>query len=163
MRGFKPYKRREHGTLHATLQRAVDELGGAEKAGDVIRRAPDWVYSATDPFRAEGKKATLTWADARDLARAGATSIAEDMALLAGGVFMPPVPASAPCALHGVLATYLTEHAQAVSEVIQRAADGVVDVEDAKASLPEIDEALQAFMALRAMMAQVIATGKSLK
>jgi len=163
MKGFKPYKRREHGTLHATLQRAVDELGGAEKAGDVIRRAPDWIYSATDPFRAEGKKATLTWADARDLARAGATSVAEDMALLCGGVFMPPIPSSAPSALHGVLATYLTEHGQAVSEVVQRAADGEVDVEDAKAALPEIDEALRAFMALRAMLARVIETGRPLK
>lgn len=163
MRGFKPYKRREHGTLHATLQRAVNELGGADKAGDVIRRPPDWIYSASDPFRAEGKKATLTWADARDLARAGATSIAEDMALLCGGVFMPPIPATAPAALHGALATYLTEHGQAVSEVLQRAADGEIDVADAKAALPEVDEALRAFMSLRAMLAQVVETGKALK
>ena len=163
MKGFKPYKRREHGTLHATLQRAVDELGGAAAAGDVIRRGPDWIYSATDPFRAEGKKATLTWADARDLARAGATSVAEDMALLCGGVFMPPIPAAAPAALHSALATYMTEHGQAISEIIQRAADGELDTADAKAALPEVDEALRAFMSLRAMLAQVVETGRSLK
>lgn len=163
MKGFKPYKRREHGTLHATLQRAVDELGGAAATGDVIRRGPDWIYSATDPFREAGKKATLTWADARDLARAGSAAIAEDMALLCGGVFMPPIPATAPAALHGALATYLTEHGQAISEILQRAADGELDVVDAKAALPEVDEALRAFMSLRAMLAQVVETGTSLK
>lgn len=160
---MKRYAPRKRGTLHAALTTAVEELGGAEKAGDVIERSPGWIYDAANPHRPDGKKATLTWADARALARAGALAIAEDMAAEAGGVFMPPIPSTSPAALHGALAAYLNEHGQAVSEIVKRAADGEVDRADAEAALPELDDALRTLMAVRALLESVATTGEALR
>jgi UDP-N-acetylglucosamine:LPS N-acetylglucosamine transferase len=129
----------------------------------VIDESPGWVYDASNPRRDKEKQGVLTWAQARALARAGAVSIAEDMASEAGGVFMPPIPASSPAALHGALAAYLNEHGQAVSEIVKRAADGEIDKADADAALTELDDALRTLMAVRALLARVAATGEALR
>jgi hypothetical protein len=83
--------------------------------------------------------------------RAGAVSLAEDLALLAGGVFLPPVPDSAPHALQLAVAAYAAESGEALGEIIRRAADGDFSKQDATASLKEIDEALRALMTVRAI------------
>lgn len=160
---MKRYAPRKRGTLHAALTRAIDELGSADAVGDVIQRPPGWVYDAANPHRPDGKKATVSWADARALARAGAMSIAEDMAAEAGGVFMPPIPSTSPAALHGALAAYLSEHGQAVAEIVKRAADGEIDKADAEASLSELDDALRTLMAVRSLLEAVATTGEALR
>lgn len=160
---MKRYAPRKRGTIYAALDRAIDDLGGVDKVADVLERSPDWVYSAANPHREEGKKAVLSWPQARALARAGALSIAEDMAHEAGGVFMPPIPATSPTALHGALAEYLSEHGQAVSEIVKRAADGVIDKADAAAALPELDDALRTLMAVRALLERVANSGEALR
>lgn len=160
---MKRYSQRKRGTLHAALTRAIEDLGGVDKVADVLERSPDWVYSAANPHRDEGKKAVLSWPQARALARAGALSIAEDMAAEAGGAFMPPLPPQAPAALHGALAAWISEHGQAVAEIVKRAADGVLDRRDAEAALPEIDDELRTLMEVRAMLERVAKTGEALR
>lgn len=160
---MKRYSPRKRGTLHAALTKAIEELGGAEKAGDVIEQRAGWMYDAANPHRPADKSASLSWADARALARAGGVSIAEDMATEAGGVFMPPIPTQSPSALHGVLATWMTEHSQAVAEIIKRVADGVLCQDDALAALPEIDDELRTLMAVRALVEHVARTGEPLR
>lgn len=160
---MKRYSARKRGTSHAALTKAIDDLGGADKVGDVIDQSPGWVYDAANPHRPAGKATSLSWAQARALARAGAFSIAEDMAAEAGGVFMPPIPATSPTALHGALAAYLNEHGQAVSEIIRRAADGEFDQPDADAALPELDDALRTLMTVRALLERVAKTGEALR
>lgn len=159
---MKRYSERKRGTLHAALKRAVDDLG-VDRVADVIGEKPGWVYDAANPHRVDGKRATVSWAQARALARAGALSIAEDMAAEAGGVFMPPLPSQAPAALHGALAAWISEHGQAVAEIVKRAADGVLDRADAEAALPEIDDELRTLMAVRAMVERVALTGEALR
>lgn len=159
---MKRYSQRKRGTLHAALKRAIDDLG-LDRVADVIGERPGWVYDAADPLRADGKKAKVSWSQARALARAGALSIAEDMAAEAGGVFMPPLPAHTPAALHGALASWISEHGQAVAEIVKRAADGVLDRADAEAALPEIDDELRTLMAVRAMLEGVAKTGEALR
>lgn len=160
---MKRYSPRKRGTLHAALTKAVEDLGGVDKVGDVIEESPGWVYDAANPHRAKGKAASLSWAQARALARAGALSIAEDMAAEAGGVFMPPLPAMTPVALHGTLAAWMAEHSQAVTEIVRRLADGELDQADAEAALPEIDDELRTLMAVRAMLERVAKTGEALR
>lgn len=159
---MKRYAPRKRGTLYAALTKAMDDLG-VEKVADVIEQSPGWVYDAANPHRDKDKQGVLSWPQARALARAGALSIAEDMASEAGGVFMPPIPPTSPSALHGALAEYLNEHGQAVSEIVKRAADGEIDQADAEAALPELDDALRTLMAVRAMLERVAKTGESLK
>lgn len=160
---FRPFKRREPGSLHEALQKAIAQLGGVAVAADLIGRGADWLYSAADPNRERAKAALLNHVELRAMCRAGATAIAVDFAHQAGGEFLPPLPEAAPGAIHAALASYVTESHQVISEVITRAADGVFDRADALKALPEIDEALKALMALRALTLSVIDGGEALK
>lgn len=148
---FKPVKPRTPGTLHHALTRAINEVGGLPAMADLIGRQENWVYKAADPDVDERRKATLSFEEARTISRAGATSLAEDLALLAGGVFLPPIPDTTPHALQIALATYASESGEALADVIRRAADGDFSSSDARASLKEIDEALRALMTVRAI------------
>lgn len=148
---FRPLKPRQPGTLHHALTRAINQVGGLSTVADLIQRQDNWVYKAADPDVDERRKATLSYEDARTISRAGATALAEDLALLAGGVFLPPVPDMTPHALQIALSAYAAESGEAMSEVIRRAADGDFSRADATASLKEIDEALRALMTVRAI------------
>lgn len=158
MKGFKPYKPRRPGTVHAVITRAFDQAGGLDEVGELIRRDPKWCHAAADPDIERRRAATLSYEDARVLTRAGhgVVAFAEDLALLAGGVFLPPAPSTAPAALQQALAAYSTESGQAIGEIISRACDGVFDARDAQAALPEIDDALRALMALRSLAVQTM-------
>ena len=160
---MKRYSPRKRGTLHAALTKAIEQLHGPEAAGDVIQQSAGWMYDAANPHRTGKHKASLSWADARALARAGGTAIAEDMATEAGGVFMPPIPTESPSALHAALASYMSEHGDGISKIIQRAADGEIDQVDADAVLPELDDMLRTLMAVRALVERVARTGEALK
>jgi hypothetical protein len=163
MSGFNPTKPRKHGTLHAALSRAIDQLGGLDDAAEMIGRGRDWLYTAADPDREKSKQAKLSLEEARVMSRAGATALAEDLALLAGGLFLPPVPDTAPAAIHAALARYASESGEAMSVIISRAADGVFDVADARAALKEIDEALRAMMTLRSLAVTVLDSGEAVR
>lgn len=148
---FKPMKPRTPGSLHHALTRAINEVGGLPAAADLIQRQENWLYKAADPDVDERRKATLSYEEARTLTRSGATALAEDLALLAGGVFLPPVAETAPHALQLAVAKYAMESGEALSEIIRRAADGDFSQIDATASLKEIDDALRALMAVRSI------------
>lgn len=144
MSGCKPTKPRRHGSLHAALSRAIDETGGLDVAAELFQRSTNWLYTAADPVVERRKKATLSYEEARVFTRAGATALAEDLALLSSGMFLAPIPNTAPAALRAALASYAKESGEALCEPIFRASDGVFDRRDAEAALKEIDEALRA-------------------
>lgn len=160
MSGFNPTKPRRPGSLHAALSRAIDQVGGLDEAADIIQRSNSWLYTAADPDVERRREAKLSYEEARTLSRAGASALAEDLALLAGGVFLPPVPATAPAALQQALASYAKESGEVLSEVIQRASDGTFDRRDAEVTLREIDEALRALMSLRALAVSTLGEGR---
>lgn len=151
MATFRPTKPRSHGSLHLALTNAINEVGGLAAAGELIHRGENWLYTAADPDVERRKEARLSYEDARTLCRAGATSLAEDLSLLAGGVFLPPVPDTAPHALQLAVAAYAAESGEALAEIIRRAADGDFSQQDAAVSLKEIDDALRALMGIRAI------------
>lgn len=161
MSGFRPSKPRRHGTLHAALVRSIDEVGGLDLAAELIQRSTNWLYTAADPDVERRKKATLSYEEARALSRAGATALAEDLALIAGGLFLPPIPTTAPAALQAALASYAKESGEALCELISRAADGVFCRRDAEAALKEIDEALRALMHVRALAVSALDEGRA--
>lgn len=158
---FKPMKPRRPGSLHHALTRAINEVGGLSAAADLIQRQEPWIYKAADPDVDERRKATLSYEEARTLSRSGAVALAEDLALLAGGVFLPPVADMAPKALQMALSTYAAESGEALAEIIRRAADGDFSQRDAQASIKEIDEALRALMAVRAITVSVSASDQT--
>lgn len=161
MSGFRPTKPRRYGSLHAALSRAIDQIGGLEEAAEVIRRSTNWLYTAADPDIERRKKATLSLEEAIALGREGGVALAEFHALAVGGMFLPPVPSTAPAAVQAALASYAKESGEALAEIITRAADGVFDRRDAEVALKEIDEALRALMALRALAVSTLETERA--
>lgn len=151
MTPFRPVKPRAPGTLHLALTTAINQVGGLAPAADLIQRSESWLYTAADPDVERRREAKLSYEEARTLSRAGAAALAEDLALLAGGVFLPPPPDTAPHALQMALSAYAAESGEALGEVIRRAADGDFSKSDARAALKEIDDALRALMNLRAI------------
>jgi len=152
---MKPYKPRAHGTLPLALTTTINQVGGLPAAADLIQRSESWLYAAADPDVDRRREAKLSYEEARTLSRAGATALAEDLALLAGGLFLPPVPDTAPEALQMAVAAYAKESGEVLAEIIRRAADGDFSPRDATAALKEIDEALRALMAVRAITVSI--------
>lgn len=148
---MNPTKPRPAGTTPAVLIRAINQVGGLPAAADLIQRNESWLYAAADPDVDRRREAKLSYEEARTLSRAGASAFAEDLALLAGGLFLPPVPDTAPQALQVAVAAYATESGEALGEIIRRAADGDFSPRDATAALKEIDDALRALMSVRAI------------
>lgn len=161
MSGFKPTKPRPAGSSYAAISRSFDQVGGLDTAADIIQRSPNWCYTAADPDVERRREAKLSYEESRMLSRAGATALAEDLALLAGGAFLPPIPATAPAALQAALAAYAKESGEVLSEIILRAADGRFDRRDAEAALREIDEALRALMNVRALAVATLSEGRA--
>lgn len=162
-RTYKPYAPREAGTIFEALENAVDQLGGAKRTADVIDRTRGWLDDATNPNREEGKRAHVTLAQAAAMSRAGATALAEYLVQECGGRMLPPIPADVPRSMHAALAATVQEGAEATSEMIQRAADGEIDIEDAKASLARIRDVQRAYATVEAMMRQIIESGEPLR
>lgn len=161
MTPFRPVKPRAPGSLHSALTRAINEVGGLAPAADLIQRSESWLYTAADPDVERRREAKLSYEEARTLSRAGAVGLAEDLALLAGGVFLPPPPDTAPHALQLALSTYAAESGEALGEIIKRAADGDFSKADAKATLKEIDEALRALMTVRSITVATMEGGSN--
>lgn len=163
MAGYKPYAPREPGTIFEALERAIDQLDGAKRAADIINRTRSWLDDATNPNREEGKRGHVSLAEAAAMSRAGATALAEYLVQLCGGRMLPPVSADTPKAIHAALVATVQEGAEATSEMIQRAADGEIDIEDAKASLVRIRDVQRAYATVEAMMLQIIESGEPLR
>jgi hypothetical protein len=161
MSGFKPYKPRQPGTIYKVIETAFDQAGGLDVVADLIDETRDWCYSAADPNRERRQAASLTYSHVRTMTRAGlgVVAFAEELATLAGGVFMPLNIAITDPELQGALAKYSLESGQAIAEIINRAADGKFDAPDATAALPEIDDALRALMVVRAFAVRVAGSG----
>lgn len=163
MAGYKPYARRERGTIFEALERAIDQLDGVKRAADIINRTRGWLDDATNPNREESKRGHVSFAEAAQMSRAGATALAEYLVQECGGRMLPPIPADAPSALHAALAATVQEGAEATTEMIRRAADGVIDIGDAKASLERIRDVQRAYATVEAMMLKIIESGEALR
>lgn len=148
---MRPMKPRSPGTLHAAVRSAAEELG-YQTAADLVERSESWVHSAGDPDRDPNKAANLTYAQARAWSRGGATALASDLAVLAGGAFLPVSIDPDLDAAHAAVAAFSLESGEAVSAIVQCVADGKLCAADARKSIPQIDDALRALMALRSVV-----------
>lgn len=148
MSNFSPMKPRAPGTIWSAISRAMDQLGGADAMATAVNRKPWWAYTVSDEDAAANARTNLSYADACVLAEKGGTALAEHMALMAGGVFIPGGVIDE-AALQSHVAAFSVESGEAVGEIIRRAADpeGFCP-KDATASLPHIKDALRPLLAL---------------
>ncbi len=87
---FKPYKPREYASTKDVVTRLIDQAGGIKRAAFVLERSPTQTLAYSDPATAD----QISFDQVRHLVAAtDAIAAAEDLAALAGGVFLPaPAP-----------------------------------------------------------------------
>lgn len=135
-----------YGTDKEVVQRMIDQLGGAKRVLPVLTEIKSLprLYALTDATQ----EAALTYAQARALARAGATAGPEDLAQLAGGVFLPIPRGTAGVPIASAAAA--REFGEAMALLFAALEDGQLSRAEARAALPEIHDALRAIAELEA-------------
>ena len=86
---FRPFIPRDHGTTAEITSRAYAQVGGPKKATVVLGLAETRVYDLSHPG---DDKPRVSFDQARQLSKAGATAFAEALAAEAGGYFAPGEP-----------------------------------------------------------------------
>lgn len=82
---FSPRYKRPYGTSSDVTARAISELGGIQRVSFTLCRAPSTVAAWT----LDTAKTSIPYDRAQEATKAGAVAFVEDLAGLAGGVFMP--------------------------------------------------------------------------
>lgn len=139
------YRKRTPGTLHEVLTRAFAQAGGVERAADVLPgRTGKRLYEAATPDLEPRHETQLTYGEARLLTRGhgGVHAFAEDLALLAGGIFLPPIDGGA-----GTIGAQAgragRDVGEALAEVYRALEDGVFTRDKAVSALPYLREAAE--------------------
>lgn len=144
---YAPQKLREYGTTKEVVSRLVDDAGGIQRAAIICARAASQMYAYCEP--AVGAQLTLD--QARRLAAASKTHIlAEDFALIAGGVFMPIVASQDP--LLELSAKSAEEHGEMIAALVRALSDNKLTQAERVALLAELDDSLRALVAILAKL-----------
>ena len=160
MTAYRVNKPRRPGTEAAAVTAAIEELGGRDRAADVVGKSASFLAKASDPDLCEGDRPVhLTYRDARALSRAGALALAHDLALEAGGLFMPGVRAPRD-RVSRMTGTLLRQVAEAAEAALDAADDGDVDPREAERVLTEIREAMSALADMQAYFVDIARPAK---
>lgn len=138
---YKPNKRVPEGTTKAVLAHLYSEAGGAEQVAFVLGLGPARVYQLRD----EG---TLTLDDAARLTMvSGSAVVAEYLATLAGGVFVPVDAAEGE--ISDLVASYAETSGDVLSKSVSALGDGVICEREWGPLASEIDAAIRILVAAR--------------
>ncbi|MFO1081897.1 MAG: phage regulatory CII family protein [Reyranellaceae bacterium] len=149
-RTFTPVKPRAAGTPKACLGDLFAQAGGVQRVMVRLGLGQSQVYAYADPQSPE----EISFARVAALTDAQCTAAAEYLSALAGGGFLPG-PAADGADWGALTAEAMREHGEAMACLVAQLADGTFTAAEARASLPEVDDAVQALLALRA---RVLAT-----
>lgn len=153
------YKRRKPGSLAEVLSTAFAQAGGTGAAADILPgRTSKRLYEAAAPDSEPRHETRLFYDEARLLTRASAgrvTALAEDLALLAGGVFLPPLGEGAG-AVGAQAGRFGREVGEAMAAVYAALEDGTITVAEAEVALPQIREAIDAAAELYRLVEAII-------
>jgi hypothetical protein len=144
---YSPTKPRDYGSTKELVGRLIADAGGAKHAAFILERAASQVYAYADPD--VDSQMTLDMAR-RLIAVTGSTALAEDLATLAGGVFMPMAPTTD--ALAELSAKSAEEHGDLMGALMRADRDGNIDASESRHLLKACDQHLRAVVALRAKL-----------
>lgn len=144
---FNPVKPRPAGTPKACLADLFAQAGGIQRVMVRLGLGQSQVYAYADPQSPE----EITFARVAALTDHASPAAAEYLAALAGGGFLPVQPPDA-ATIAALTEASLREHGQAMATIVGALADGAMTAPEAKAALPEIDDAVRALLALRALV-----------
>jgi hypothetical protein len=153
------YKPRRPGSLDEVLSRAFAQAGGVKAVADVLPgRTAKRLYEAASPDADPSRDTHLMYAEARLLTRAMAgrvTAMAEDMALLAGGVFLPALNDSMGT-VGAQAGRFGREVGEAMAAVYSALEDGRITRAEAEEALPQVREAMEAAAELYRLLEAII-------
>lgn len=140
-------KVREYGSTKDIVTRLFEQAGGAARVAALLNRKLPRVYEFCDPQ----SDPEIHFKDVRVITEfTGATAAAEDLAALAGGVFMPIVIDDG--ALPRIAADKAHEHGRVTTQLFVALGDGSVSATEARELLKQVDSELRALMTLRAKL-----------
>lgn len=145
---FNPTKVRDYDTTKELVARIIDECGGVKQAAFLGGRAASQVYACADP--AVDAQMPLDIA-LRLSAASNSTTLAEHVAAMAGGVFMPIQPMTDP--LTGLSAKSAKEHGALVGALIDALSDGAICDKERADLLARIDQSVRTLVSVRAKLA----------
>lgn len=147
---FNPQTPCEPELPKAAIRRVYDQLGGVKRAAIRLGRGKTQTYDYASMERTD----ELTYAQACALTGTESPALAEHLALLAGGVFVP-VSCKADDALQ-LTADAVRQHGEAMGAIVAGIQDGSLDAAEARTALVELDEAIGGLCSLRALLMTII-------
>lgn len=134
----------------AAVRRVYDQLGGIKHAAIRLGRGKTQTYDYASMERPD----ELTYAQACMLTGAESTALAEHLATLASGVFVPVA-----CKIDDALkltADAVRQHGEAMGAIVSGVQDGTLDATEARTALVELDESIAGLCSLRALLMSII-------
>ena len=144
---FRPYKPREYASTKEVITRALDQAGGIKRAAHLLGRSPTQTTAYSDPATPD----EISFDQVRRLVSAtGAPGPAEDLAALAGGVFVP----IAACTefFEDLVARSSTEWGEFVSLLMKAHSTGKLDPLARRDILKELDGLIRSLVAARSQI-----------
>lgn len=143
---FNPIKPRQPGTVKAAIAALITEAGGVPLVQVKLGMGTSQVYAYTDPQAAD----EITFAKVAALTAASCSAAAEYLCALAGGAFLPGAPPEGD--IRALTAESVREHGEAIATLLEHMSDGKLSADEARSALPDLDQAVQSLMALRALL-----------
>jgi len=138
---YKPHKRVPDGTTKAVLAHLYSDAGGAEQVAFILGLGPARVYQLRD----EG---SLTLDDAARLTMvSGSPCVAEYLAILAGGTFIPSNPVDGD--ISDLVSRFAGESGNVLSKAVAALADGEICSREWGPLASDIDAAIRVLVAAR--------------
>lgn len=148
-----PYKPREPGSIKEAVTALFDQIG-RKTVGAKLGLSHSQVSALTDPLSPE----KLSLERAVMLTGPDATAMAEYFALHAKGAFMP-LPRH-DSEVGSLTADAVRQAGEAAADLVQALHDGRLTVVEARAALPNLTEAAQAFAQLHSTVAAIVRDGE---
>ncbi|WP_439611482.1 phage regulatory CII family protein [Reyranella sp.] len=134
----------------AAVRRVYEQLGGVKRAAIRLGRGKTQTYDYASMERPD----ELTFTQACALTGAESPALAEYLAMLAGGVFLP-VACTAADALQ-LTAEAVRQNGEAMGAIVAGVQDGTLDAAEARTALVELDEAIGGLCSLRSHLMSII-------
>jgi hypothetical protein len=145
---FRPMKPRASGSTKDVVTRLVDESGGLKEAAFRLERGVSVVAAYTDPDHPQH----INYDQVRRLTGPESTAAAEDLASLAGGVFLPLVGVE--CTFQQAIAASAIEQGELVAAVIQAQQDGRICALDRSVVSKAIEQVMRELARAHATLKQ---------
>lgn len=139
---FKPMKPRPPGTVKGCISDLFAQAGGVDRVMVRLRTGQAVTYGYADPTRED----EISFAKVAALTSRDSPAAVEFLASLAGGAFVPMPRADTE--VGQLTADAVRQSGESAAQLVQALLDGKLSPDEARAALPDLTEAVQAYAQL---------------